>query len=153
MLRGAYYHSEKYPDNYNPETLWPAADKEIYGLPEKVRSAYEAAQKVKSIDTNAFAVLLRRLLEIVCHDRGGAQGKTLNEQLKELADRGELPDKLVHLAAGLRRMGNIGAHASVGELTEQEVPVLDALCRAILEYVYHAPELLNRVEQRLNQLR
>lgn len=152
MLQTAFYHSEFFPEQYAPEVVWPTGEREILGLPERVKRAYQAASRVKNVDTNAFAVLLRRLLEIVCIDRE-AQGKTLNDQLKYLADKGELPIQLVELAGSLRRMGNIGAHASAGELSDEEAPYLDALCRAILEYVYHAPQLLKKVEERLTRLK
>ena len=50
-------------------------------------------------------------------------------------------------------VGMAPRHAQLGELTEKEVPVLDALCRAILEYVYGAPDLVARVKARLDGLR
>ena len=152
MLQTAFYHSAFFPQNYDPQIVWPSQEREILGLPEQVHRAYEAAIRVRSIDTNAFAVLLRRLLEIVCIDRN-AEGGKLHEQLKDLAQKGELPAKLADLAGSLRKMGNIGAHASAGELSVDEAPYLDALCRAILEYVYHAPQLLETVEERLERLK
>lgn len=150
-VQHGYYHSE-HQGHYQPIVIWPQEDPKILGLPERVQKAFEAANKVKNIDTNAFAVLLRRLLEIVCLDRE-AEGRTLNDQLADLARKGELPDRLVGMAGGLRRMGNIGAHASAGELGDMEVPYLEALCRAILEYLYHAPMLLEKVKGRLEQIK
>jgi len=121
-------------------------------LPKQVRAAYEAALRIRGIDPNAFAVLLGRVLDHVCQDRG-AGGKTLNERLNELAARGEIPQNLADMAHRLRDLRNVGAHADLGELTATEIPILDDLCRAILEYVYSAPELISRVERRLNELR
>ncbi len=152
MLQEGFYHSEFYPDNYDPKIVWPKVEDEIKGLPENVDKAYRAAIKVRGVDTNAYAVLLRRVLEIVCIDRS-AEGKTLHEQLIYLAEKDELPSKLGDLAKNLRLMGNIGAHATVGDLSENEVPYLDALCRAVLEYIYSAPKLLEEVEKRVTQLK
>jgi hypothetical protein len=121
-------------------------------LPSKVAKAYEAAGRVKPVDPNAFAVLLGRVLEHVCEDRG-AIGETLNERLGDLAQKGEIPRKLADMAHGLRNLRNVGAHATLGELTESEIPILDDLCRAILEYVYSAPALVARVQERLDGLR
>jgi hypothetical protein len=41
----------------------------------------------------------------------------------------------------------------LGELTSAELPVLDDLTRAILEYVYSAPFLAREAEERLAKLK
>ena len=57
------------------------------------------------------------------------------------------------MAHGLRELRNIGAHALAGELTSAEIPVLDKLCEAVLEYVYYAPQLLAEVDKRLQSMK
>lgn len=142
----------RYPEDYRvfSETLYPSKPKRISGLPPKVFTAYEAAVKVRSIDTNAFAVLLGRVLEIVLVDRK-AKGKTVYDKLKFLADKGEIPEQVAKIAHSLRQLRNVGAHADLGELTEKEVPVLDDLIRAILEYIYSLPKLLDRVQKMIDK--
>lgn len=132
--------------------LWPTQPKELDGLPENVATAYKAARAVREIDANAFAVLLGRVLELICLDRG-AVGNSLSNQLQDLANKGEIPGRLADMAHQLRALRNIGAHASLGDLTRAEVPVVDELCRAILEYVYTAPSRIAKVEQRIQQLK
>ncbi|MBA3438652.1 MAG: DUF4145 domain-containing protein [Pyrinomonadaceae bacterium] len=132
--------------------LYPTPLPDLEGLPENIARAYKAARAVKPIDANAFAVLLRRLLEFVCIDRN-ATGDTLFKQLKDLANRGEIPGPLADMADQLRTLGNIGAHASLGELSSAEVPILDDLCRAILEYVYSAPHRVAKVSRRIDELK
>lgn len=73
--------------------------------------------------------------------------------MKSLADKGVIPSGLVNVAAGIRKLRNIGAHGDLGELTEAEVPVLDDLTRAILEYVYSAPQLAREAEERFAKLK
>ena len=107
---------------------------------------------MRSIDPNAYAVLIGRVLELVCSDRK-AKGNSLNNKLQDLADRQEIPEKLVGVADGLRNFRNVGAHPSLGELTESEIPILDDLSKAILEYVYTAPYLAAKAEQRFNELK
>ena len=89
---------------------------------------------------------------MICKDRG-AVGKDLHEQLNSLATKGEIPIKLVGVAQSLRQLRNLGAHASIGELTSEEIPLLDDLCKAILEYVYIAPSLAEKAEARFNTLK
>src|SRR5205085_3563826 len=95
---------------------------------------------------------LGRVLEFVCIDRK-ATGDTLFKQLKDLANRGEIPGPLADMADQLRTLRNIGAHASLGELSGAETPILDDLCRAILEYVYAAPHRVANVAKRIDELK
>jgi hypothetical protein len=132
--------------------LFPSLDKPLEGLPTEIDKEYQAALKVSNISSNSFGVLLGRVIEKVCLDRG-ASGKTLENRLDSLAKKGEIPQRLAEMAHQLRQMRNIGAHAELGELTPAEVPVLDDLCRAILEYVYTAPRLIDQVRLKLDKLK
>ena len=131
--------------------LYPKPPSDLEGLPEGIARSYKAARAVRLIDANAFAVLLGRVLELVCIDRK-ANGDTLFKQLQDLASRGEIPGPLADMADQLRILRNIGAHASLGELSRAEVPILDDLCGAILEYVYSAPHRVDRVAKRIAEL-
>ena len=132
--------------------LYPSATLRLSGLPSQIQQAYELALKVRVIEPNAYAVLIGRILEMICEDRK-AVGKNLYEQLSDLAAKGEIPTKLVGVAHSLRQLRNLGAHASLGELTSEEIPLLDDLCKAILEYVYIAPSLAEKAEARFNTLK
>lgn len=132
--------------------LYPI-DKNIpIGLPVNIQKAFKAAEKIKTVDVNAYVILLRRLLELVCIDRK-AKGATLALMLKDLSDRNEIPEKLVKVAKGLKDFGNMGAHAGIGELSEKEVPIVATLCTAILEYIYSAPFLATIAEDKLNAIK
>ncbi len=142
------------PEDVYLEIVYPImqSEKIPFGLPEGINKAFSAAQKIRNIDANAFAVLIGRVLEMVCVDRK-ATGKTLAVQLQDLSDKGEIPSKLVMIAKNLRDFRNIGAHATLGELTKEEVPILSDLCNAVLQYVYTAPYLADLAEKRVNQLK
>jgi len=53
----------------------------------------------------------------------------------------------------VQKLRNIGAHADLGNLTKDEIPILSDLCKAILEYVYTAPALTDQVRRRLARLK
>ena len=89
---------------------------------------------------------------MVCEDRA-AKGHSLNDKLDDLASRQEIPTKLVAVATKLRHFRNIAAHALLGELTTEEIPILDDLTRALLEYVYSAPHLVDQADKRLQALK
>ncbi len=147
----SYHEAFEEDGNFPYEFIYPESSKRPIGLPEKISKALMAADKVKSIDVNAYATLIRRLLEMVCIDRK-ASGATLAAMLKDLHAKNEIPEKLVKVATGLKDFGNIGAHAHIGELTDKEIPILSTLCNAILEYVYSAPYLANLAEEKLKEI-
>ncbi len=145
------YFDAEYLEDYEREVFYPSEPHKPSGLPNHIQKAYDMALKVRFIDANAYAVLLGRILDMICEDRK-ASGDTLNKKLECLANKGEIPEKLVKVAHSLRRLRNYGAHADRGELTSDEIPVLDDLCKAILEYIYSAPYLTKKAEQSLNRL-
>lgn len=152
ILRKGYWH-EHLSDEHGPdyEILYPTAPQSIEGLPKDIADAYDASMKVKSVDSNAFGVLLGRVLDLVCIEQN-AKGDKLYERLQDLAKKGAIPGKLADMAHGLRKLRNIGAHANLGELTSDEIPMLESLINAILEYVYSAPAMVSKYRTGLMSL-
>jgi hypothetical protein len=142
------YWDERYPEDSYSKLLYPQPDTMGTVLPPLVGREYDAAVKVRSINANAYAVLLGRVVDKVCEDRK-AKGDTLFDKLQDLAAKGEIPTTLVEMSHGLRQLRNVGAHADLGDLTAQEIKLLDAIIRTILEYVYPAPKLLEEVRSNL----
>ncbi len=152
VLQKGYWHSETM-DVPTYEVLYPSRPIEIpRGLPETIAQEYSAALKIRSINVNGYGAMLRRILDMICEDRK-AKGKYLANKINDLAKRGEIPTNLVKVASRLKDFGNIGAHASLGALTETEMPVLDNLTRAIVEYVYTAPLLAREATEQLARLK
>ena len=151
-LQGGYWADHMDPPDFHPEIIYPTPKASIPGLPSSVQKEYDAARAVATISPNAFGVLIGRTLDEVCSDRK-ADGDTLFARLNDLAKKNEIPAKLADMAHGLRQLRNVGAHADLGALTAEEIPVLDALCTAVLEYVYKAPRLLALVEARLKNVK
>lgn len=153
LFRKGYWH-DYLTDESGPEyeILYPHGSQTIRGLPQQISKSYEAAQKVRAIDSNAFAVLLGRVLDLVCIDKNAA-GENLFERLEDIAQKGVMPQQLADMAHALRHLRNIGAHANLGELTPAEVPILEGLSKAILEYVYSAPALVQLVQSKIDALK
>lgn len=152
LLARYFWHSVLEPQEVEYRVIYPEQPAPPDGLPTAVKAAYDRALALRKRDPNAYGVLLGRVLELVCEDRQ-AKGRRLHQQLEYLAAQGEIPPKLSTVAAGLRQLRNVGAHATVGELTPAEVPILDALTRAILEYVYSASLLAARAADRYEALK
>jgi hypothetical protein len=151
-LREYFEHDFLDPEDIKVETLYPPQGVNLFELPSLIQMAYEAALKARSIDANAYAILLGRMLEGVCEERK-VKGENLIDKLKVLAEKGEIPENLMGVAHGLRKLRNIGAHELLEGLSSDEIPILDALSRAILEYIYIAPSLARQAETRLKCLK
>lgn len=128
------------------QIVYPSSPEIPEGLPSAVQAAYKEALAVRSRSPNAYSVMLGRVLEIVCKDRS-AKGDTLYQQIANLGARGELPDRIVDVAHGLRKLRNIGAHADIGSLEAEDVPILESLSRAVLEFVYTTARVLSLAER------
>jgi len=153
-VRQLFIHTGREPDIgvVKSETLHPVEAGLPSSLPDQISSAYRAAIKVKRIDSNAFGVLLGRVIEMVAIEQE-AEGSTLFERLESLSKKGAIPKRIVDVGHNLRKLRNVGAHPGLGELTPEEVPVLDKLCRAILEYVYSLPALVSDADQCIDKIK
>lgn len=147
-----YLNADYLEDNIEEEILYPSQRVKLFYLPDLVREAYNAALKARNIDANAYAILLCRMLEMVCQDRK-VEGENLYEKLKLLASNGEIPNNLVGVTHGLRQLRNISVHEPVEGLSEEEIPILDDLSRAVLEYIYIAPALARQAEIKHEELK
>jgi hypothetical protein len=119
-------------------------------VPARVRTRLDAALKVKKLDPDFYAVGIRRMLETVCNEER-AKGRDLFAKLDDLADKGRIPDMLAEVAHELRRLGNLGAHDEDVSVAHEDVPVIEDLADAVLEYLYRAPAKLAAVREGLEQ--
>jgi hypothetical protein len=132
--------------------LYPPTIESPIGIPAPIDKAYHAALKARHVDANIFTVLLGKTIEAVCQDRK-ASGKTLYDQLNDLAKKAEIPSHLAEMAHSVRWFRNIGAHFGGGDLTPDEASLIHDLCRAILEYVYTAPALIEKARLSREKIR
>jgi hypothetical protein len=135
--------------------IYPQPDSErknIDILPNAIKKEYVSAKNIQLVDSNAFAVLLGRVLEKILIDKK-AKGNTLNEKLDNLASSGLVPKTIIEAAHGIRQLRNIGAHAELGDLTKDEIPILKDIISIILEYLYFTPDLIKQVSERVRKLK
>jgi predicted RNA-binding Zn-ribbon protein involved in translation (DUF1610 family) len=143
----SYVWSVEVGEVVHEETLYPTT-RDNSALPGRVRQRFDAAHKVRKIDPSFYAVGVRRMLETVANEKK-AKGKDLFEKLDDLVSRDLIPAPLARAAHQLRRLGNLGAHDEEIELEEEDVPAIESLADAILEYLYRAPAKISAVEKSL----
>lgn len=117
-------------------------------VPSSIRQTYNEALKVEKISYTAFALLIRKALELLCKDQK-ATGRNLKAQLENLAQRGIIPENLSQMADALRLLGNLSAHDSY-ELEYSEVRAMKDFMSAMLEYVYVAPAKIKKLKDSIS---
>lgn len=125
--------------------LWPPNTSLPSEVPERIRKLYEEARQVRNQSPSSFVVLLRRAYEALARDRK-AEGRTLSEQIQSLIDQDKLPHVFAEMIDISRRIGNLGAHNAEKDVTPDDAEVSDQFLKAIVEYLYVAPALLDRVK-------
>jgi hypothetical protein len=75
-LRRYYYHDAMDPSDVECVVLYPLVERVLRGLPRKIDAGYQAAQKVRNIDANAYGILLGRVLDL-CAKIGKRPGTRL----------------------------------------------------------------------------
>jgi hypothetical protein len=94
---------------YN-DLLYPECNVDYLGVPKEVKTAFEAALKVKNVDTAVCLLSLRRVLEAICKEQG-AVGNTLEIMIKDIIEKGKLPSAMNDACWIIRQLGNSAAHA------------------------------------------
>jgi len=119
-------------------------------VPEHISKIYEEAIRIKNIAPNAFAVQIRKGLEAICKDRG-TKKKYLTEQIKELAEKGEIPSNLVEASDVVRLIGNIGAHANNQEVHPMQAFAINDFFKMLIEYIYVSPDRMMQFKASLGK--
>lgn len=116
-------------------------------IPQEIRTSYIQAERVKHISPNAYAVLMRRILESICVDKK-AVGKTLFDKLKFLGTKNVIPPILGDASDILRKIGNIGAHAGE-EVSEDLISSIDSFFNILVDYLYVIPGKISEIKKKL----
>jgi hypothetical protein len=127
------------------EQLWPPKASFSSEVPIRIRSLYEEARLVRKRSPSAFVVQLRRAFEALVRDKN-AEGRSLYIQVQWMINNGQLPNVFAEMMHVARMIGNLGAHDGEQDVTEQDAEVADQFFRAIIEYLYVAPALLEKVK-------
>lgn len=120
--------------------------------PKTIQRLFYEALSVKHRVPSLSAVGIRKCLEAICRDKGATK-TNLASSIRELGAKGILPETLVTMMDSSRIIGNLGAHATSGEVAEEDANILVDFCLAILEYVYVAPNKIASIEKRLGSLK
>jgi hypothetical protein len=131
--------------------LYPVQTGELHFVPERIKNAYESAQKTKNVDRVICAMGLRRTLEMLCNDQG-AQGRTLYNKLVDLSEKAIIPKVLDDASHLIRGLGNSAAHEEDANFDIHTINALIRFTRIILDYVYVIPKELRRIQVQFEEV-
>jgi hypothetical protein len=141
------YWPEEIGEVFAEKKLFPTM-RDNSAVPERVRSRLDAALKVRKSEPSFYAIGIRRMLETVCNVEK-AEGEDLFAKLDDLAAKDRIPALLAEIAHQLRKLGNLAAHDEEIDVAPEDVPLIEDLADAILEYLYRAPAKLEAVRRGL----
>ena len=124
------------------------------GVPKEIFSAFESAVKTKGIDFSICLLSLRRVLEMICKEKG-AKGRGLENKLEYLVENKVLPEMIGDACWIIRRLGNDAAHADKIEVYQNDVEQVIQYLSTIIDYLYAMPyrvsKMKTRIEERKNK--
>jgi hypothetical protein len=119
--------------------LYPAERRKLaYHVPKLVREAYAEAVRCERGNAHmATVVMVRRALEAIAKDYVPSGRGELFQALRQMHTDGVISDEMKEWADGLRKWGNLGAHATTQKVTPDDakhaLDYLEALMRIIYE--------------------
>jgi hypothetical protein len=116
-------------------------------MPSKVKEIYEEARNIAAHSARSAAALLRVALEVLTKHLG-VKGKSLNERIKNLKEKG-LPQQIIDCLDIVRVYANEGgSHAGAIDLTGKDgKEVVDKLFWLVNKIVQHTIEEPKEIEK------
>ncbi|WP_421739837.1 DUF4145 domain-containing protein [Caulobacter sp.] len=138
-------------DNGVLDNIYPVAliDFDSKSLPKVIKNSLEEAIACHGAKAyRASALMVRRVLEELCEDRG-AKGSNLDARLKSLGTTIVIPQSLLDAANELRLLGNDAAHIeskNYDAITQEEATIAIELAKELLKAVYQYDDLVGRLK-------
>ena len=136
----------KHEQFFEERIVYPKTKFNFRHAPKSIQQAFESAVKVSKIEPAICLLSLRRTLEMICKNKE-AQGHTLEEKIKDLADKNILPSTLKDSSWLIRTMGNDAAHADDINYTDYEVGQIIEFVEMIITYLYELPCRIERLKE------
>ena len=152
VLISEYYWE---PENSTyQKTEYPSVAIPKKGVPKEIYTAFEAAIKTKGIDYAICLLSLRRVLEMICKDKGAA-GNSLEQMITDLVDKNIFTATIDSACWIIRQLGNEAAHADKIEVYPNDVEQVIEYISLIIKYLYSMPYqvkiMKKKIEKRKNR--
>lgn len=139
------------PDDYTESKIeYPSVAISQEGVPKEIYTAFEAAIKTKGIDFSICLLSLRRVLEMICKDRG-AVGNTLEQKIADLVSKNIFTSTLDNACWIIRQLGNEAAHADEIKVYKNDVEQVIEYISIIIKYLYSMPYQVKRMKEKIEK--
>lgn len=137
---------------YQPITVYPSVLMSPEGVPKEIYSAFEAAIRTKGIDHAICLLSLRRVLEMICKEKG-AVGKDLEKMIEDLIATGVLSPAFSDACWVIRQLGNSAAHADKEDIYGYQVEQTIEFVSTIINYLYSMPVRVAKMKNKIEQIK
>lgn len=120
------------------------------GVPKEIYSAFESAVKTKGIDYSICLLSLRRVLEMICKDKG-AEGRDLEKKIDDLIEKKIFPPMIEDACWIIRQMGNDAAHADKIRVYTYEIEQVIGYVATIIDYLYSLPHRVEKMKKKIEE--
>jgi len=123
---------------------WPE-----YWPPDVGRFWMQTHRNLRDENWDAAAVMVRSALQVALRQHD-AQGRTLKDEIDDLATKGLLPPIMKDWASNVRELGNDAAHPTPGSgpTSSEDVRDVAYFLDALLEYLYDLPHRISQYRNR-----
>lgn len=125
--------------------LYPAVQGLDAVVPKVLSKIFKEAKSIKVNAPTAFAILMRKCIEIICADKE-AEGRFLKEKIQNLADKGIIPTSMIDIATAIKILGDISAHSTDVTPDSDQNTIIEDFLVLIVEHVYVVPGKLAQVQ-------
>ena len=130
------------------KTEYPTIAVSRDGVPKDIYSAFESAVKTKGIDYSICLLSLRRVLEMICKDKG-AEGRDLEKKIDDLIEKKIFPPMIEDACWIIRQMGNDAAHADKIRVYTYEIEQVIGYVATIIDYLYSLPHRVEKMKKKI----
>ena len=135
-----------------PETTteYPTVAVSPDGVPKEIYAAFESAVKTKGIDYSICLLSLRRVLEMICKDKG-AIGRDLEKKIDDLIEKKIFPPMIEDACWIIRQMGNEAAHADKISVYTNDIEQAIGYVATIIDYLYSLPYRVGKMKKKIDE--
>ena len=132
------------------KTEYPTISVSSDGVPKDIYSAFESAVKTKGIDFSICLLSLRRVLEMICKDKG-AVGDNLEKKIDNLIEQNILPPMIEDACWIIRQLGNEAAHADRIPVYTYDIEQVIGYVATIIDYLYSLPHRVGKMKKKIEE--
>lgn len=132
------------------KTEYPTIAVSRDGVPKDIYSAFESAVKTKGIDYSICLLSLRRVLEMICKDKG-AEGRDLEKKIDDLIEKKIFPPMIEDACWIIRQMGNDAAHADKIAVYTYDIDQVIGYVATIIDYLYSLPYRVEKMKKKIEK--